>query len=217
MTKKATKDTEIIHPIRQYLGLSYQRWTELNNIVKTTIKDCTSWSEVLVKLGENTTLSGIEYTISGGIFGELMLRKVRNIPQDAGLSSQDSEPLRLNHVADRTAEFPLYRTLDHVGLIGDEQPRIVYIARQQPRIGVHIAEMLSIVYPGIKHLRPVAQVSGGFFAVSQNLLEAMNGNRYSLFTGQDVEWHEQQGDEVGRVKVSLTTELKHTMVQGTLL
>ena len=26
-----------------------------------------------------------------------------------------------------------------------------------------------------------------------------------------------QGDEVGRVKVSLTTELKHTMVQGTLL
>jgi len=188
MKKNTTKDTET-HPIREFLGLSYQRWNEVNLMVQKTIRDSETWSTVLLKLADNPELTGVELPLAGGIFAELQMRKLRNVPPEAGLSHVGT-PVDMHLIGSRARELPLFRTLEYVGLSGDELPIIRYVANIQPKTGTHLAEMLSKVYPAIQHLRPIGQVSGGFLAVGQSLLSAVNGDRWTVFTGQDAQWHD---------------------------
>lgn len=189
MTKKAVKDTEIIHPIRQYLGLSYQRWTEINGIVERTIRDSTSWGEVLTKLSEINELTGSEYILAGGMFSEKMFQKIRVVPELAGITER-TIPIKMNTVGSRCAEFPIYRTIAAMELNSQQTAKIKHACNQTIGVGPHLAAKLGMVYSRLKDTAsPLELTAAGFECHAMGLLEGAMGPRWVLFNEIDAEWH----------------------------
>ena len=183
------KKSKLKHPIREHLNMTHSCWSAINGIVKRTTEDSQTWGEVLITLSQNNELAGVEYVLAGAIFAERMFRKIRQVPEGAGLSFAGI-PVQMNTIRNRVAEFPVNKTLEAAELHGDELAKIRSIVRRQPRTGTHIAEMLSKVYAGLTDASPQALVCAGFLGASQSLLEASHGNRYTVFAGTDAEWCE---------------------------
>jgi len=79
MKNTTKKDTEIMHPVREHLGIDHKRWTEINGIVERTTRDSQTWGSVLIALSQNNELAGVEFILAGAIFSERQFRKIRQV------------------------------------------------------------------------------------------------------------------------------------------
>ena len=78
------------HPIRQHLGLTYDRWTAINSIVDKITTPSLTWGEILTDLSQNPDLVGVEYLLTGAIFCENMFRRIRMVPEGCLLYTSPS-------------------------------------------------------------------------------------------------------------------------------
>lgn len=203
--KNTTKNTEkeVKHPIREYLGIDYKRWTAINGLVQRTISDSGTWGEVLTKLSQINELEGSEYTLAGAIFAERMFQKIRVVPETAGVTER-TIPIKQNSIGSRAQEFPIYRSIAATDLNAQQTALIKHACNSVIGVGPHLAAKLGTVYSRLKNTTPLELTAAGFQCHSMALLEAANGSRWVMSNEIDPEWHPvvENAKAAGKVSVS---------------
>jgi len=189
-TEKAT-GKEQTHPIRENLNIEYDRWLEINKIVTTTTSSSKTWGEVLVSLSENAELAGVEFVLAGGIFAENRFRKLRIIPDGAGIGIGGiATTLDQRDVRARSAYFPVDAVVEPLGIPPARLFPIKGVAFAMPQTGLHLAEKLSLAYARWQNpdsdTREITAL--GYLTVAYGLVAASNGERYTVWSGTDPEW-----------------------------